>query len=271
MKNGSTPLLFASRKGHTKTVEMLIAHDANPNRASKRKATALTVSTSSTLEAIAQARAVRPKPDTPARCVAQPITDLPVMLALAIAAEPQGDQQMTPWLLQSDPQAHEQAGDCCICADSFADLVGNKAELRRINQACPHLICDICEQLQLRAQVAKQNPGDRGGIANGVDDLGNTVYIFPGRINLTRCPVCRASDGPAFKPTAAQVQEFQRLQHLFSGAEQEETKDDNTAEPLEAAQADGPVCYNCTFINKTEARNCSVCETLLPNADGFYD
>ncbi|MCX5924812.1 MAG: hypothetical protein NT124_00735, partial [Candidatus Dependentiae bacterium] len=192
------------------------------------------------------------------------------MLALAIAAEPQGDQQMTPWLLQSDPQAHEQAGDCCICADSFADLVGNKAELRRINQACQHLICDICEQLQLRAQVAPDDQRNRG-IFLGLNSLGREQWMLPGRINLTRCPVCRASDGPAFKPTAAQLQEFQRLQHLFSGAEQEEKKDDNNDEPLEDAQADGPVCYNCTFLNKIGARNCSVCETLLANADGFYD
>ena len=42
---------------------------------------------------------------------------------------------------------------------------------------------------------------------------------------------CHNSDKSAFKPTKAQAQEFQRLQHLFSEEAQEEQKDDNDDEP----------------------------------------
>ncbi|MCX5925093.1 MAG: hypothetical protein NT124_02235 [Candidatus Dependentiae bacterium] len=43
---------------------------------------------------------------------------------------------------------------------------------------------------------------------------------------------CHNSDKSAFKPTEAQAQEFQRLQHLFSEeAQQQEKKDNNDDEP----------------------------------------
>ncbi|MCX5925396.1 MAG: ankyrin repeat domain-containing protein [Candidatus Dependentiae bacterium] len=200
-----TPLMRASEKGHIDVVKILIAHDANPNIVSKTGHTAIRVASPNMLQVIKEARAIQPQPDAQVRCVAQPIPDLSVMLALAVAAERPGHQQMVPWLLKLDPQAREQAGDCSICADSFVNLVGNKAELRRTNQACQHLVCDICEQKQkLIRDVAP----------------------------LTRCPMgCHKSREAAFKPTEAQVQEFERLQLLFLGAAQEEQKDGNDDEP----------------------------------------
>jgi hypothetical protein len=204
-QDGVTPLFMANKNGHIKIVQTLITHDANPNLASNQGYTALSVARSDMLEAIAQARAARPQPEEPVRCAQQAIRDLPVMLALAVAAEPQGHQKMVPWLLQSAPQAREQAGDCSICMESFVDLVGKKAELRRTHEKCWHIVCDICEQKQ---------------------------RLISHMVPLTRCPMgCHNSGKPAFEQTAAQAQEFERLQQLFLGAAQEEKKDGNDDEP----------------------------------------
>ncbi|MCX5924981.1 MAG: ankyrin repeat domain-containing protein [Candidatus Dependentiae bacterium] len=240
---GETALSLACDQGHIEIVKKLILHGANPHLVNKKGLNALRKASPEMLNAIAEARAEMPPSEERLRCAQHHITDLPIMLALAVAAEQRpGHQRMVPWLLNLDPQAREQAGNCSICIESFVDLFGQKAELRRTHQACPHLVCDICEQLQLRAQATPDNSRDRG-IYLGDNELGQAQWMLPGRINLNQCPECRASgdDEQAFEPTAAQAQEFQRLQRLFLRAEeereeQEEKKDVNDYEPSQAAQ-----------------------------------
>ena len=115
-----------------------------------------------------------------------------------------------------DLQASRNGGVCGICAESFADRVSNDGvALCRTTQACLHFICDECVRLRSEAQAAPDS--DRGrGIYLGQNAEGVDQWMLPGRINLSRCPECRAEEWDSvFVPTEAQQQQFDVLKEEF--------------------------------------------------------
>jgi len=272
---GVTALMWAARAGHADVVEALIKKGGNVHQANRAGETVLSLASSDMLAAIVDARASISPSEKPARPSQQDIQNLPVMLALAVASERPGQQRMVPWLLKLATQAQEQAGDCSVCQESFTDLVGNKAELRRTNKACPHLVCDICEQQRLRSAA---EPDDRNYGILYEDEEGREQWggsRVP--INLARCAVCRAENGSEFKPTADQEQEFARLTQLFMEQECAATDADRhlaqaiQQSELEALQSSEDARAKVSNDGGGAAAQALQQPQLQPDADGFYD
>jgi len=272
---GDNVLMWATPAGHADVVEALIKKGGNVHQANRAGETVLSLASSEMLATIADVRASMSPSEETFRCAQQDIQNLPVMLALAVSSERPGEQRMVPWLLKSAAQAREQAGDCSVCQESFTDLVGNKAELRRTNKACPHLVCDICEQQRLRSAA---EPDDRNYGILYEDEEGREQWggsRVP--INLARCAVCRAENGSEFKPTADQEQEFARLTQLFMEQECAATDADRhlaqaiQQSELEALQSSEDARAKVSNDGGGAAAQALQQPQLQPDADGFYD
>ena len=98
-------------------------------------------------------------------------------------------------------------------------MLNDGVMLCRTTRACPHLVCDECAELQRRAQAAPDIDRNRG-IYRGQNADGVDQWMLPGRINLSRCPECRAAqNGPLYVPTVAQQQQFDALKEEFKELE----------------------------------------------------
>ena len=212
--DGNSALHFAVIRNHKEIVEMLIAAGADFKFFNNQEVTAFDIAKSEEMvQVMAHARAARVRKEETVRVAQRDIIDLSVMLALSANTQ---DQWLIPWLLRLDLQADEHGGACSICATSFVErVISDGVELQRATQACLHLVCDECAQLQYRAQVAPDSDRNRG-IYLGQNADGSERWFLPGRINLSRCPECRAEqNGPTFVPTVAQQWQFEALKEEF--------------------------------------------------------
>lgn len=213
---GRTPLHYAAHRGEV--AKMLIAAGADFNSVDEDGNTPFDIASPEAIRIMVEAVAEKTKKEEPVGIAQRAISDLPIMLFCA--AENEQDRQMVPWLLRLDPKADENGGICSICATSFADRVLNDGvTLCSTTRACPHLVCDECAQMQREAQAAPDEDRERG-IYLGRHADGSHRWMLPGRIDLSRCPECRAEpNGRLFMPRYDHFAQFCGLKEEFNELE----------------------------------------------------
>lgn len=208
---GWTPLMTAVHNGRVDFVKSLIAARADVRVTSADGCTIFDRATPEMIQIILDAYGALPQQGG-VLGMQRNIPDLPIMLALAVN---QKNQPMVSWLLRVDPHAVDKTGSCTICMGYFAErVICGGMVLHRTNQACQHLVCEKCAQLQREAEVARDDQRNRGiylGVQNGQER-----WMLPGRINLKKCPECRIEHGRTFVPREHQRIEFEQLKQEFA-------------------------------------------------------